>query len=194
MGVVSSFDLASVKERLAARPGRSEPIEQAQAAVSTVLRQGHEGAEALLIKRAERSGDPWSGHVAFPGGKREPGESLLCTALRETEEEVGLRLAPSTLVARLDDVEARGSGYRVAHFVLAFDDAGAPCLTMNAEVAATLWVPLARLARLEGAGTFAYAIDGRATELPCFRLGEYVLWGMTYRMVLNLLEVIQGGA
>ena len=186
-----SFDLAEVKEELGALAGSAERPEQAQAAVATVLRQGGEGAETLLIKRAERAGDPWSGHVAFPGGKREPGESLLFTALRETEEEVGLRLAPSSLVARLDDIEARSSVYRVAHFVFALEDTASP-LTTNAEVFATLWVPLARFARREGAGTFSYAYDGREAEMPCFRLGDYVLWGMTYRMVLNVLDVLAG--
>jgi 8-oxo-dGTP pyrophosphatase MutT (NUDIX family) len=189
--VVSSFDLAAVKEELGALGGRSEPSDQAQAAVATVLRQGPDGAETLLIKRAEHSGDPWSGHVAFPGGKREPGEALLFTALRETEEEVGLRLAPSMLLARLDDIEARSSVYRVAHFVFAFDDAAAPTLTTNGEVAATLWVPLSRFARREDAGTFPCAFNGRTTEMPCFRLGDYVLWGMTYRMVLNVLDVLE---
>jgi 8-oxo-dGTP pyrophosphatase MutT (NUDIX family) len=190
MGVASAFDLAVVKEELGGHADLPEPPQQAHAAVATVLRQGREGAEALLIKRAERSGDPWSGHVAFPGGKREPGESLLLTALRETEEEVGLRLSPSALVSRMQDVEAGSSGYRVAHFVLAFDDVEPPALTPNAEVAATLWVPLERFARFEGAGTFAFAVDGRPAERPCFRLGDYVLWGMTYRMVLNLLDAL----
>jgi 8-oxo-dGTP pyrophosphatase MutT (NUDIX family) len=189
--VALSFDLGVVMGVRGARAGRAPPPERAQAAVATVLRQGGEGAETLLIKRAERSGDPWSGHVAFPGGKREPGESLLFTALRETEEEVGLRLAPSSLVARLDDIEARSSVYRVAHFVFAFEDAAAPALTINAEVAATLWVPLARFARREGAGTFSYAYNGREAEMPCFRLGDYVLWGMTYRMVLNVLDILE---
>ena len=55
------------------------------AAVAAILRQAPSGLEVLFIKRAERDGDPWSGHMAFPGGRREPHDSdLYSTALRET--------------------------------------------------------------------------------------------------------------
>ncbi len=181
------FSLATIVERLRAHGVSQAPGESAQAAVATLLRQGVDGAEVLFIKRAERAGDPWSGHVAFPGGKRESGESLLQTAIRETEEEVGVRLASSAFVARLDDVQPRSGGYDVAHFVFAPQDTGAPLAT-SIEVAATLWVSLDRLARLEGAGTVTYMHEGITAELPCLRLGDYVLWGMTYRMVMHLLE------
>src|SRR5688572_27389789 len=59
----------------------------------------------LLIRRAERAGDPWSGHMALPGGRREPGDlDLLATAIRETSEEVGIRLGSEQLVGTLEDV------------------------------------------------------------------------------------------
>lgn len=187
---MTTFELARIKERLGGRaPDTSS--EHAPAAVATVLREGREGSEVLFIKRAERVGDPWSGHVAFPGGKREPSdESLLVTAIREAHEEVGLRLAPAGYLVRLGDVRARMSGYRVAQFVFALDESEVTLAT-SAEVTATLWVPLARLARFEGAGTTTWTSGERTIELPCIHLGAYVLWGMTYRMILQLLDALR---
>jgi 8-oxo-dGTP pyrophosphatase MutT (NUDIX family) len=190
------FELGAIKQRLGERRSAATPavipvggVDETSAAVATILRDAGGGAEVLLIKRAERDGDPWSGHVAFPGGKRDPGDaSLLHTALRETQEEVGLALPPEAL-ARLDDVQARTSGYRVAQFVFALDRHAAP-LTLSREVDKTLWVPLARLAAGEGAGTFTWSQGTRSIDLPCIRLGQDVLWGMTYRMIFALLEVL----
>jgi len=180
------FTLSELRSKLAAA-SIEDPVEEPAAAVATVLREGPSGAEALFIKRAEREGDPWSGHLAFPGGKREPGDaSLLATSIRETEEEVGLRLVPGERVARLGDVRARTNGYRVAQFVFAIDDPDPP-LVANAEVAATLWVPLARIEGDEGKETMTWNADGRTLVLPCVRLGEHVLWGMTYRMASQVI-------
>jgi 8-oxo-dGTP pyrophosphatase MutT (NUDIX family) len=177
---------STLRDRLTLLPAPALDVDAAAAAVAAVLRDGATGAEILFIKRAEREGDPWSGHLAFPGGKREPSDaSLFSTAVRETEEEVGLRLP--TAAARLSDVAARSNGYRVAQFVFALDEPQVALVT-NAEVAATLWVPLERLASGEGAGTMKYPYQGMELTLPCVRLGEYVLWGMTYRMVRQLLE------
>ena len=62
----------------------------------------------LLIRRAERAGDPWSGHMALPGGRQEPTEpDLFTTAVRETAEEVGLTLGRRNLIGALDDVVPR---------------------------------------------------------------------------------------
>jgi 8-oxo-dGTP pyrophosphatase MutT (NUDIX family) len=188
---MSPFALSLLRAKLnRAKEGpKDDPRNEPAAAVATILREGPEGAEVLLIKRAERDGDPWSGHLAFPGGKREPADaSLLATCLRETEEEVGLRLGPASLLARLDDVRARTNGYRVAQFVFALDDPSARVAT-NAEVAATMWVPLSRIEADEGKETMQWNAGGRSIELPCVRLGEHVLWGMTYRMVSQVIAL-----
>src|SRR5262245_42493121 len=77
------------------------------AAVAAIFRDRPSGAELFFILRAERSGDPWSGHVAFPGGRRDPRDkTLLETAIRETREEVGIELALDHLIGRLPDVPA----------------------------------------------------------------------------------------
>jgi hypothetical protein len=67
----------------------SEGPAPGRAAVAIVLRDVEDGPQVLLIRRAEHVGDPWSGHMAFPGGREDPeDESLLATAIRETREEL----------------------------------------------------------------------------------------------------------
>jgi 8-oxo-dGTP pyrophosphatase MutT (NUDIX family) len=167
-----------------------------RAAVAAILRDGGvDGAEVLFILRAESERDPWSGHIAFPGGRSEPeDDSLLTTAIRETREEVGIELARTELVARLPEIPAFKRSKRgvlvVTPFV--FAKRGPVTPTLSAEVAGTLWVSLEKLARGEGKGTYAFSWEERPYELPCFRLdpGQHVLWGMTHGMVLRMLEAL----
>jgi 8-oxo-dGTP pyrophosphatase MutT (NUDIX family) len=180
--------LSAIVERLRAHGSRTPSAEGAIAAVATVFRQGTGLPEILFIERAKRDGDPWSGHIAFPGGRRDASDpSLLTTAVRETQEEVGLRLDPASLVVRLDDFVALSFATQVAHFVFALEgDGGA--LVPSAEVASMLWTPIDVLLAPENAGTYRFVHDGQTIELPCVHLGPHVLWGMTFRMVQALIE------
>src|SRR5437773_12213405 len=90
------------------------PVEEAPepgaqpAAVAIILHEGSDGLAAVFIKRAVRAGDPWSGQIAFPGGRREPTDAdLLATAIRETHEEVGVELTGAMLLGALDDLQPR---------------------------------------------------------------------------------------
>ncbi len=166
-----------------------------RAAVAPILREGPEGAEVFFIRRAESPKDPWSGHIAFPGGRHEVSdESLLATAIRETREEVGIDLSRAELVARLPEVPAFIRSKRgrlvVTPFVFAMREDVAPIL--NYEVAGTLWVPLASFVRGDGKGTYAFTWEDKPYELPCYRLepDQLVLWGMTHRMLESMLEAL----
>ena len=165
------------------------------AAVSAIFRDRGDGAELFFIRRAEHPKDPWSGHIAFPGGRRDPGDdTLLATAIRETREEVGIDLTVDHLVGRLPDVPAFQRTKRgllvVAPFVFAVRTA--VDVVPNHEVAETLWVPFRTLAAGEGKGTYQFTYEDKSFELPCIRIGpeKHVLWGMTYRMLETMLEAI----
>jgi 8-oxo-dGTP pyrophosphatase MutT (NUDIX family) len=169
------------------------------AAVAAILRQpaGADSAELFFIQRAQHPDDPWSGHIAFPGGRRDPeDESLLATAIRETREEVGIDLSLDHLLGRLPDVPAftrskRGTTLVVTPFVFALrSDVD---VVTNIEVASTLWVPLTTLMLGVGKATFELDYEGKKYELPYVHLdpGQHRLWGMTYRMLETLLDAVR---
>lgn len=192
--------LESILDKLAGLTKDEAPVspeEGPRAAVAAILREGPaaSGPELFFIQRAEHPEDPWSGHIAFPGGRRDPGDvSLLATAIRETREEVGVDLEHATLVGRLPDVPAfsRSKRGRLVVTPWVFAMRGEQEVVPNREVQTTLWVPVASLARGEGKGTYAFTYEEKPYDLPCFRLepGQKVLWGMTYRMVETLLDAL----
>jgi 8-oxo-dGTP pyrophosphatase MutT (NUDIX family) len=158
-----------------------------QAAVSIVLREPPSGPEVLFIRRAEREGDLWSGHVAFPGGGVEPGEGIVDAAVRETEEEVGIDLrAGAVRLGALDEIQAIGRGRAVGlsiqPWVWALRGEPGP-LRLSAEVASVHWVRLADLLEPSRQAPFPYVHEGVQLVLPSLDVDGLVIWGLTYRMV-----------
>jgi 8-oxo-dGTP pyrophosphatase MutT (NUDIX family) len=147
----------------------------------------------LLIRRAEREGDPWSGHMALPGGRQDPTEpNLVTTAIRETAEEVGLALAIEHLIGSLDDVVPRTPALppiAVRPYVFALDRR--PDLTLNPEVAAAQWVPLELLLHPDNYHSVRLDIRGESREFPAYRLGDAIVWGLTERVVSGLLDQLK---
>lgn len=184
------MDLEAVRRALAAAAAREQSAERS-AAVAAVLREGERGPEALFIRRGERVGDPWSGHMAFPGGRHEPHDrDLLATALRETREEVGLDLTNARMLGRLDDVETHQRGLVVRPYV--FELRELPRLAVpNVEVAEALWVPLAPMYRGERDTTYAYEHEGRAYRFPGYDVEGRIVWGLTYRMLRLLFAQLR---
>lgn len=167
------------------------------AAVAAVLRDRGGEAEVLLIRRAQKATDPWSGHMAFPGGRQDPlDRDLLQTAVRETKEEVGLELVPERqLLGRLDDLPAiiRGNrvGLVIAPFVFAIESD--PVLVPRAEeVDEVVWAELSALARGTLDAKYGYEFEGRTVELPSYDVGGRIVWGMTHRMLGALLAALDG--
>lgn len=139
--------------------------------------------DLLLIRRSESPLDPWSGHMALPGGRQERSDAdSLSTAIRETFEEVGVALDRSEYRASLSPLEARGRGLRRTFPVIAhvFHLPERPVTTPNYEVAEVLWAPL-------------YALEATPVSLdngrgPALILDGRFVWGLTYRIVESFLK------
>lgn len=166
-----------------------------RAAVAAVLRDAARGPEILLIRRAEHPDDPWSGHMAFPGGREDPGDAtLLSTAVRETREELALDLERSArLLGELDllPAVARGkrTGLTIAPYV--FELTESTELTPNYEVAEVLWAPIEGLLRGDYATTYPYRIEGQEVRLPAHEVEGRLVWGLTGRMLDMLLALLK---
>ncbi len=164
------------------------------AAVSLILREGAE-LEVLLIKRAEIDGDPWSGQMAFPGGRKDASDfSLLQTAMRETEEEVGLSLESEAVrLGRLaPTIPATHRLPPITIFPFVF---GVPSKTQarvaSSEVDETLWVPLSRLQSPGSESTVEiHYPDGSSRDFPCLRINGRVVWGLTYRILVGFFGIL----
>ncbi len=195
--MLSSYDLASIVSRLEARDTKAFD-DDAHAAVAAIFRAptDHEEAQVLLIRRAEREGDPWSGHMAFPGGKRDATDpSLFVTALRETQEELGLDLEHhARLVTRMPSVPAltrsKTGGMLVTPFIFALDKPEHEEFVLSPEVAEAYWVPIGPMARGEIATTFPYRHEGALLQLPAFLVQERIVWGLTHRMLSMLFAAL----
>ncbi len=151
--------------------------------------------EALFIKRVEHPSDPWSGHVAMPGGREETGDATLEeVARRETIEEIGLDLRAEMLIGRLDDIgggRLRPHELSVSTFVYYYPGA-LPSLTPQAtEIDDIVSVPLTYLADSGNLRSYQYPPDPLQRDFPSFPLGEeaYTLWGMTFRMIGNFMRL-----
>jgi len=168
------------------------PAVASRAAVALILRDGERGIELLFIRRADHPQDPWSGQMAFPGGRVEPGDAdLIATAKRETDEEIGLDLGQAgELIGALDEVRAmarmRPLELSIQPFVFRLLTASE--LRLSGEVRSVHWLPLAALLGAELRSTMDYHEGGQSLQFPCVRLDEIVIWGLTYRMLIALGE------
>ena len=173
------------------RPAEVQDAVARRAAVAILIRCGErDEPEVLFIQRAEYEGDPWSGHIAFPGGREEPGdESLFETAIRETFEETGIDLTDrSELVGTLDDLRPRNvrlPAVVVRPFVFLVSGVADPVL--SSEVAGAFWVPLSILLdRSVWRDARVKAGDAEISRFAFHHEG-YVVWGMTEKILSGLL-------
>ena len=189
-------DIAQIGRRLASYAPRTiDRSDVNRAAVAVVLRDAPgPSPEVLLIERARKEGDPWSGQMAFPGGRLDTGDaSVQAAAERETLEEVGLSLAEAHPLGRLDDLEGRHSGRPAGLVISAFvyHHAAPGPLVANHEVEEALWVPILQLAACEHHVDHAY--PGLDQVFPGILVGEperHVVWGLTYRFIEVFFEVV----
>jgi 8-oxo-dGTP pyrophosphatase MutT (NUDIX family) len=161
-----------------------------QAAVALVLRRRLSEAELLIIKRSESERDHWSGHLALPGGRAEPEDlNLSATAIRETFEEVGIRLdAGGEVIGRLATVTpfvaVAPAGYHVGE-----EGEASNGLTLSSEVAAAFWVPVSELKSDGRSGVFRMIFAGVEREWPAYPSAHGPIWGLTERILTEFLSL-----
>lgn len=188
--------IETIRERLwHHRPVVVEATECARAAVAIVLCDDGSGPEFIVIHRAHRRGDPWSGHMALPGGRQQPNDrDLFATAARETHEEVGVDLDQhGELLGHLDDLRAIGRGRPldlIIRPVVCALHAPATLRPDEREVQSAFWVPLASLRRHEARGTYRHTRDGQQLEHPAFIYKGHTIWGLTHRILTGFLEAL----
>jgi 8-oxo-dGTP pyrophosphatase MutT (NUDIX family) len=186
--------LERIRSALTGRPPRrlTRAIGDRDAAVALVLRP-RDDLELLLIQRAIHEGDPWSGHMALPGGRRDISDAnLFHTACRETFEETALPLgAIGRLLGPLDEI-APGTPLLppivISPFVTAVP-AGTDARPASVEVATTLWVPLAALRDERAASELLIELTDGSRAFPSLVYQGHTIWGLTHRIVKQLLEV-----
>lgn len=162
-----------------------------RAAVAVVVAAGAASDEILLVRRATFPGDPWSGHIALPGGSMELNDATLEeTARRETLEETGLDLRGSLCVAVLAAVTPQSKAaplVSVSPFVFRY--AGDKRVTTSPELVEAWWVPVTEFERDDAwQDTKIMTADGFAIEARAFQLRGYALWGLTARIVDEFLK------
>jgi ADP-ribose pyrophosphatase YjhB (NUDIX family) len=164
--------------------------------VALIVRPAFPGLELLLIRRAERQGDPWSGHMALPGGREEPGDpGAVFTAMRESREEVGIELHDHLLLGRLDDVRPISGAPRIAVSAWVFGVEEGTTAHPNHEVALAIWAPVDELLHPGATREYLHALgNGEMLRLPAFGYRDHVIWGLTHRILTQFLEFARSSA
>ena len=172
--------ISSLQERLL-----DEPDEDSHAAVAILLRPKQDDLEFFLVKRAVVEGDPWSGDMAFPGGKRSSKEEALVeTASRETLEETAIDLREKSKLGYMKPIfSSVRTNMKVQPVVFLYDEE--PEVHLNYELTRYLWAPLKELVQSKT----EEAVKGWFGEIYKYE-GE-VVWGLTYKMLKQLIEIIE---
>jgi 8-oxo-dGTP pyrophosphatase MutT (NUDIX family) len=155
-----------------------ESSEDADAAVALLLKQEPNKLKVFLVKRVEAPTDPWSGHVALPGGKRDvKDQNLKQTVVRETLEETNIALLDRCrfLGVMLPIRSTKKPEMKVLPFVILLEHE--PLIKLNEELERYVWVSLEKLVEKRGPVNFSFG------EYPAFLRGNNVIWGLTYRIL-----------
>lgn len=191
-----SLVLSRIEKKL--RDSETQPIitppHARRAGVALILRSFGGELNILFIRRALREDDPWSGHIAFPGGHHERSDTdLMSTVIRETYEEVGVVLSRSECVCQLPFEKPYTSDQRSDLvvlpyvFVLTHD----PNVQLNHEVSEVIWAPLEQLVSGELLTHETVHFNENEYRLPGFRLKKkHFVWGLTFRVLHRFFTII----
>ncbi len=193
MPLPSAVDTNHIHRALAAKPAKLiDDPERGHAAVALILRSGKPGLDVLFIERARHPQDPWSGNLAFPGGRIDPGDAgARGAAERETLEEIGLDLTPADYLGQLDDIVGAYLPVRVSCFVYALRSDAAIPVDLNHEVSELFFFPLAELQNPDRHVNADIDWNQGIRQVPAIDLlGPHrpLLWGITYRLTCQFMK------
>lgn len=190
----NQYTLLEVAEHFSRHRYKKQYAEgRTRASVAMIVREIPGDLEILFIERATDKRDPWSGHLAFPGGKVEPGEQARQAAERETMEEIGLDLGAERYLGRMSDIIGANLPVRVSCFAYGVVT---PSLqpVVSPEVRDVFWVRLSEILRPERYQMTTVGFSDTVLKVPAIVMPQPdkpVLWGLTYRLVMQFLEIIQ---
>lgn len=197
--MLSRGDQNDVRAALRRLATKREPVPEGgrEAAVALFLRgTSLATAEALFMRRAEREGDRWSGHIGLPGGHVEAeDEDLVATARRESREEVGIDpgTEDATTFGPMPMVQAKSRGERLNLYItpIVFHRLEPEPPTLGPEASEAFWMPLALARSGDLDEPFRYEHEGVIHKLPSWHFKGRTIWGMTYGIVSRFLKALE---
>ncbi|MFT5686282.1 MAG: 8-oxo-dGTP pyrophosphatase MutT (NUDIX family) [Myxococcota bacterium] len=165
-----------------------------QAAVAIILRGTPADREVLLIERAVRTDDPWSGDIALPGGRRQKADrNLGATARRETEEETGLNMGGLSVVgwqpAHLTQAHRQRRPMAVHPAVFVWPTHRVARFTLEAKEATdAFWLPLAELQDPANVTRRPWGVGPVTISAPAWSVDGRIIWGLTHSILTKLLK------
>jgi len=172
---------------------RTTPDKRAAVALIVDSGQSQHDPEIVFIERAYHAADPWSGQMAFPGGRCDPQDlNPLETACRETQEEIGVDLSATDQLGRLDDLQGRHGG-RSREMVIScfvFGAHGVDRFIPNHEVGDVVTLPISTLLDPSAQREVPWPQAGRVFPGIYVGGGERVIWGLTYRFLLRFFSLL----
>lgn len=146
-----------------------------------------ESVPALILTRRAGNLSSHAGEVAFPGGKRDSGDaSIIATALRESHEEVGLETGLVRVIGELGVFTSR-AGLRVKP-VVGVVPAHVELRANPGEIESIFRVPLSYFLDEKPANDYKFQYMGHEITVPSFNYGDYVIWGLTAFMIVDLMN------
>jgi 8-oxo-dGTP pyrophosphatase MutT (NUDIX family) len=190
--------LEKVKTGLFRNPGkvlsqntdRSSSLLPKAAVAMIVHPKGTDGKlQVLLVKRVTREDDPWSGHMAFPGGRFVATDhGLLETVRREVKEEIGVDLKQLLILGTLDDLIAQTAPIIVTPFVILAENELKISLNPS-EIDSFIWMPLSFFVDRKNVRPYRVYRLGQSVDLPSYRLPkDQIVWGMTLRIIEGFIQ------
>ena len=156
-------------------------------AVAVFIKEEDNDIWLLMIRRRKSSQDPWSGQMAFPGGHAaNQDRSLFDTAVRETQEEVGVDVRTQQFLGCLNNVYPKNAPMIVSPFVFLLLDKVDPKTSKEAEE--IVWVPVSFLLDTKNISTFVVTIRGEETWMPCYKYSDHIIWGLSFRIIREIIS------